>query len=143
MTNDTPKTVKLPLRSSTAEELKKAKKKVVFADDLGYTLAQIKIMTEPSDMPPKLRSSIVRTLLGEANEDSAKPCSQWTLSFKQPASDYLAFRRKVNERNVALENVLLKNEQCRISGTVKVKNLSFEKNRIRSNYGRQMANVRR
>jgi len=113
--------------SRAAENLKKAKKKVVFADDLGYALAQVKIMTEPSDMPPKLRSSIVRSLLGDTGEDTARPSSQWTLSFKQPASDYLSFRQKLDERNVALENVLLKNEHCRITGTVKVKNMSFEK----------------
>lgn len=113
---------------STPTDLKKVKKKVVFADDRGLALAQIKFMTEPSDVPPKIRSSVFRALLGDKFcEDEARPCSQWTLTFKQPASDYLSFRRKLDERNVALENVLLKNEQCRIAGTVKVKNISFEK----------------
>lgn len=51
----------------------------------------------------------------------------WKLEFKQPASEYLQFRAKLEENCVALENVVLKNEQSKLTGTIKVKNISFEK----------------
>jgi protein phosphatase 1 regulatory subunit 3A/B/C/D/E len=50
----------------------------------------------------------------------------YTLNFAQPAGDYLKFRRKIEENNVSLENVLLNKFQ--INGTVKVKNIHFHKN---------------
>ena len=50
----------------------------------------------------------------------------YTLNFAQPAGDYLKFRRKIEENNVSLENVLLNKFQ--INGTIKVKNINFHKN---------------
>lgn len=38
-----------------------------------------------------------------------------------------AFRQKLDTQFVSVENVLVKNDQCRLIGTVKVKNFSFEK----------------
>uniref|UniRef100_A0A915JP72 CBM21 domain-containing protein n=1 Tax=Romanomermis culicivorax TaxID=13658 RepID=A0A915JP72_ROMCU len=79
---------------------------------------------------------------------STTPRRHWRLDFKQPASDYMRFRVKLEAKNVALENVLVDNVKeslnfpfsnhikCResnlddgssLNGTIKVKNLSFEK----------------
>jgi protein phosphatase 1 regulatory subunit 3A/B/C/D/E len=49
----------------------------------------------------------------------------YALSFSQPASDYLKFRNRINEKNVSLENVVLNRFQ--LSGTIKVKNMSYSK----------------
>lgn len=48
----------------SAEEGKPIKKRVIFADEEGLELCEIRIMTEPSDVPPKINSSILRALLG-------------------------------------------------------------------------------
>ncbi|VDP12622.1 unnamed protein product [Soboliphyme baturini] len=114
---------KAPAPSST-----KSTKKVSFADEYGYQLVTVRVMTEPSDVPPRINSAIIRALLGDKMEEAeARPASTWNINFTQPASDYLNFRRKIDERRVALENVIVKNEQCKLTGTIKVKNESFEK----------------
>lgn len=73
--------------------LKRLKKKVAFADDRGLQLTTIRVMTEPSDVPPKINySAIMRQLVGDEWEDDhavAKPCATWVVNFKQPASEYL------------------------------------------------------
>lgn len=50
----------------------------------------------------------------------------YSLNFAQPAGDYFRFRKRIEERCVSLENVLLNGFQ--INGTIKVKNICFEKN---------------
>lgn len=42
------------------------------------------------------------------------------MNFKQPASDYIKFHETLEQGNVALENVMLKNEVSRMLGTIKV-----------------------
>lgn len=114
-----------PLLSPT-----KSKKKVLFADDCGKELFTVREMLEPSDVPPKLTSPIVRAILGIeefASDIEARPSAQWLLDFKQPASEYMKFRERIDKNNAALENVVIKNDMCRLSGTIKVKNISFEK----------------
>jgi len=49
----------------------------------------------------------------------------YSLNFGQPAGDYFKFRQRLEENSVSLENVLLNGFQ--INGTIKVKNISFEK----------------
>lgn len=49
----------------------------------------------------------------------------YSLNFGQPASDYYKFRQRLEANNMSLENVLLNGFQ--INGTIKVKNISFEK----------------
>lgn len=49
----------------------------------------------------------------------------YSLNFAQPASDYLKFRQRINDKCVSLENVILNRFQ--INGTIKVKNITFHK----------------
>lgn len=95
------------------------KKRVVFADDHGYSLTQVRVMWEPSDVPPhwSIRPPPV--------QPPSAPV--WEITFPQPASDYVDFRRKINEENVSLENVIVKEKEGFLIGTVKVKNLDFQK----------------
>jgi hypothetical protein len=64
---------------------------------------------------------------GDDAFEEPKPAATWQLNFAQPASDYLKFRSTVERQNVGLENVVLKNDLCKITGTVKVKNIAFDK----------------
>ncbi len=109
----------------TSSKPSMGKKKVSFADDLGYCLTQVRIMTEASDSPPRLKPEILSTLAQGAMAGVTE-IPPLVLTFKQPASDYLAFREKLNRDSVSLENVILKDYN--LLGTVKVKNISFEKN---------------
>uniref|UniRef100_A0A5S6QQG1 CBM21 domain-containing protein n=1 Tax=Trichuris muris TaxID=70415 RepID=A0A5S6QQG1_TRIMR len=109
----------------------KKKKSVTFADDCGAQLATIRMITEPSDVPPEIHSEIVRALLAAhepiSSEENEEMNGQWIVNFEQPCSNYANFRRTLNQKNVALENALLQSDQHRLQGTVKVKNLTFEK----------------
>lgn len=118
-----------PGKQVDSGKVKTPAKSVRFADDCGKELATVRVMTEPSDYPPTISSSVIRRLLGKTEEDDEEKqiSASWEISFKQPASEYVKFRETLDRGYVALENVLLKNEICRMVGTVKVKNITFEK----------------
>lgn len=101
------------------------KKKVVFADDQGGQLTQVRVMKEPSYMPPiwslQFLAHVTQGMI------SPVPQEQWVVDFRQPASAYLEFRQKVEDKNVSLENVIIKETEHLIVGTVKVKNVSYNK----------------
>lgn len=66
-------------------------KRVVFADDKGLELTQVKIMSEPSNVPPYWTLQF----LAEVTHGLVSPVAiteQWVVDFKQPASEYLEFR---------------------------------------------------
>ncbi|VVD05551.1 protein phosphatase 1 regulatory subunit 3C [Leptidea sinapis] len=104
----------------------KKKKSVVFADDRGYALEHVKFMTEPSHVPPYWALKIVSSPPQQRKQPLAV-VDLWEVRFPQPASDYLEFRRKITEKYVALENVIVKHNEGAVDGTVKVKNIGFEK----------------
>ncbi|XP_044317467.1 protein phosphatase 1 regulatory subunit 3B [Drosophila rhopaloa] len=111
---------------STHCELSRGPKKhVIFADDEGLSLTEVRVMSEPSNVPPywsmKFLEQITQGLV------SPHPPDQWTVDFKQPASDYLSFRQKIDKNYVSLENVIVKDEESIVVGTIKVKNIDFQK----------------
>ena len=67
-----------------------SKKRVVFADDKGLELEHVKIMSEASTQPPtwslQFLAHVTQGMI------SPVPQEQWTIDFRQPASDYLEFR---------------------------------------------------
>jgi len=103
----------------------KNKKHVVFADDQGFQLTHIKVMSELSCEPPiwslQFLAQVTQGLI------SPVPTEQWTIEFRQPASEYLRFRDQIELNNVSLENVIIQETESTVVGTVKVKNISFEK----------------
>ncbi|XP_053954309.1 protein phosphatase 1 regulatory subunit 3C [Anastrepha ludens] len=111
--------------SCKCSEQSRCRKRVIFADDEGQPLTEVRVMSEPSNVPPlwstKFLEQITQGLV------SPHPADQWTVDFKQPASDYLSFRQKIDRDFVSLENVIVKDEESIVVGTVKVKNISFEK----------------
>ena len=46
---------------------------------------------------------------------------QWELAFAQPASDYIGMKARLERDNVCLENVIIKEAEGNITGTVKVR----------------------
>ncbi|KAK2712067.1 protein phosphatase 1 regulatory subunit 3B-like isoform X2 [Artemia franciscana] len=103
----------------------KLKKKVIFADDKGKPLAQIRVMTEPSDCPPKWNSAFLAQVTHGVSVQASS--DRWELEFVQPAADYFGFKKRLESLNVCLENVFVNDTASKVSGTVKVKNLSFHK----------------
>ncbi|XP_045781795.1 protein phosphatase 1 regulatory subunit 3C [Maniola jurtina] len=119
-------TLKAAPRSCIKISTDKTKKRVVFADDRGYALEQVKFMTEPSHVPPYWALKIIASPPPE-RKPPVPLTDVWEPRFPQPASDYVAFRRRINEEFVSLENVIVKQDECAVDGTVKVKNLDFNK----------------
>lgn len=76
--------------SDDGEKIVKRKKRVVFADDKGLELEHVKIMSEASTQPPtwslQFLAHVTQGMI------SPVPQEQWTIDFRQPASDYLEFR---------------------------------------------------
>lgn len=82
-------------------------------------------MTEPSNMPPRWSIQfLTQVTQGACAEVAPEP---WEVTFPQPASDYLDFRRRLDTNNVSLENVIVKEAEQAVVGTVKVRNLAFQK----------------
>ncbi|XP_052745964.1 protein phosphatase 1 regulatory subunit 3C [Bicyclus anynana] len=118
-------TLKAAPRSCIRISSDKKNKRVVFADDRGYALEHVKFMTEPSHVPPYWALKIIASPPPERKPSPA--ADVWEQRFPQPASDYVEFRRRINEEYVSLENVIVKQNECAVDGTVKVKNLDFNK----------------
>lgn len=103
----------------------KLKKKVVFADDRGLSLTHVRMLTEGPGIPPTWSSQFLMLVTkGVSAEVAPEP---WEATFPQPASNYLEFRKRIDENNVSLENVIVKESEENVIGTIKVRNLSFQK----------------
>ncbi|XP_018324895.1 protein phosphatase 1 regulatory subunit 3B isoform X2 [Agrilus planipennis] len=115
-------------KSKSSNELTAyGKKKVVFADDRGMSLTHVRIMNEPSNVPPLLSSKFLAEVTKGLTAEPEAKTEPWEVTFQQPASDYVGFRAKLDENKVSLENVIVKESEDVVIGTVKVKNISFEK----------------
>ncbi|CAG5103538.1 Oidioi.mRNA.OKI2018_I69.chr1.g815.t1.cds [Oikopleura dioica] len=114
-----------PIRKSKTTK----ERKVTFADDHGKPLCKEKIFTEKPDEPslprPSEKAVLERLRLAIPSETTPRP-KTFEICFPQPMSDYLKFKRKVDEQNVSLENMVIRHRT--ILGTIKVKNIAFEKN---------------
>lgn len=138
------KNARKPLRScissassiaTAAADASMKKKRVVFADARGLALASVRLFSELEDPCPELLQfelselhleEVVSKLAPEIKRNGMAGASgRLVLDFAQPSADYLDFRRRLNGNMVSLENCLL-NERV-LSGTIKVKNLGFEK----------------
>lgn len=86
-------------------------------------------MTEPSNVPPQLSVQFFGKIIEKSSSSSCNPqnSDSWEVTFSQPASDYLDFRRRLDTNNVSLENVILKESEKAVVGTVKVRNIAYQK----------------
>ncbi|XP_026153721.1 protein phosphatase 1 regulatory subunit 3B [Mastacembelus armatus] len=106
---------------SSSKHPGKAKKQVTFADHKGLSLTMVKIFSEFSD--PIGIPQTIREMLRPASSPTAE--DKLVLDFTQPSSDYLRFRQSLERNYVCLEHCVLKDKA--VAGTIKVKNVSFEK----------------
>ncbi|XP_043222005.1 protein phosphatase 1 regulatory subunit 3B-B-like isoform X2 [Amphibalanus amphitrite] len=124
---DRPRSILIIRSDSTEESRREDKKRVVFADDRGQPLVQIRRMREPSHMPPRWTSRFLRHVTGVEAASSAPQEPRFRLDFPQPAADYSRFCERLDANSVALEHAVYKEAEDRLTGTIKVKNLHFEK----------------
>ncbi|XP_061119028.1 protein phosphatase 1 regulatory subunit 3B isoform X1 [Conger conger] len=110
----------------------KTKKQVSFADHKGLSLTAVKVFSEfedPIDIPLSVRdllgSMTGLCLAGAWAGAGAGGGNDLVLDFAQPSSDYLLFRRRLEQQKVCLEHCTLRERS--LSGTVAVRNLSYEK----------------
>ncbi|XP_022055545.2 protein phosphatase 1 regulatory subunit 3C-B-like [Acanthochromis polyacanthus] len=107
-------------------------KRVVFADSQGLSLTAVREFSDDEeeqsdlDLLPSLQG------LGSMTEDGYSctvstccPGTRLKLDFPQPSADFHAFRAKLAESMVILENCSV-SEQA-LQGTVRVRNISFQK----------------
>ncbi|XP_023126410.1 protein phosphatase 1 regulatory subunit 3B [Amphiprion ocellaris] len=106
----------LDIRSN--DRSRKTKKQVTFADHKGLSLTRVKVFSEFSD-PIDVPLSVQLSSAPSTQQDKLE------LDFSQPSSDYLLFRQRLDGGLVCLEHCVLKERA--FTGTVKVKNVSFEK----------------
>ncbi|XP_056259627.1 protein phosphatase 1 regulatory subunit 3B [Seriola aureovittata] len=107
---------------SSAKDTRKAKKQVTFADHRGLSLTRVKVFSpfnDPIDIPLNVQEALSSAASLTAEKD------RLVLDFPQPSSDYLLFRQSLNRNLVCLEHCVLKDKG--LAGTVKVRNVSFEK----------------
>ncbi|XP_078095467.1 protein phosphatase 1 regulatory subunit 3C-B-like isoform X2 [Mustelus asterias] len=98
------------------------KKKVVFADAKGFSLTAVRVFSEFEEDLLDLQFEL--SDLADCASQSAH-AAKFTLDFPQPSADYLNFRSRLHKNSVCLESCLV--QEASISGTVKVKNLGYEK----------------
>ncbi|XP_058477869.1 protein phosphatase 1 regulatory subunit 3B isoform X1 [Solea solea] len=105
-------------RFSSLKENGKAKKQVTFADQKGLSLTKVKVFSEFND-PILIPLNSEMALSTPSQED------KMMLDFAPPSSDYVHFRQMLDRNFVCLERCMLSDKA--VVGTIKVKNLSFEK----------------
>lgn len=114
------------MAKSEEEQKESSKKRVWFADDKGLALTHVKIMSEPSNCPPRWTDEFLAQVTKGIKPNPMSDI-QWVPQFAQPASDYMEFRDKLQQKCVSLENVIVKEGDDTITGTIKVKNIAFDK----------------
>jgi protein phosphatase 1 regulatory subunit 3A/B/C/D/E len=86
---------------------------------------QVRVMTEPSNVPPAFSFQfLAQVTKGISAEVVPEP---WEVTFQQPASDYLDFRKRLDSEKVSLENVIVRESEDIVVGTVKVRNIAYHK----------------
>ncbi|MED6250022.1 hypothetical protein ATANTOWER_023320 [Ataeniobius toweri] len=107
------------------------KKHVVFADSLGFSLTAVRVFSQEEDQRdlgplPSLQG--LGSMTGDGYSCTVSTCCPGTrlkLGFPQPSLDFQAFRAKLAESMVTLENCSV-SEQA-LQGSARVRNLSFQK----------------
>ncbi|PAA65487.1 hypothetical protein BOX15_Mlig015760g1 [Macrostomum lignano] len=118
-----------PLHKAVSDSIGKSmKKRVIFADDAGKPLQQVRVFSEPSWAPPKFLS--IRPLPADPDaaddiEYSSDKSGQFRCQFAQPSSKYILFRENVEKNCVSLSNLYF--DGLTAKGSVSVKNISFKK----------------
>ncbi|XP_077351927.1 protein phosphatase 1 regulatory subunit 3C-B-like [Festucalex cinctus] len=112
------------------------KKKVVFADSKGMSLTAVRVFSKNEEERGGGGDDLqfdMSDLENAAMELKISSEQHLALDFKQPSADYLEFRERLLRDSVCLENCSL--QERLLSGTVKVRNVGFEKSvRVRATF---------
>ncbi|XP_061762701.1 protein phosphatase 1 regulatory subunit 3C-B-like [Nerophis ophidion] len=106
-------------------------KRVVFADSKGWSLAEVRVFSneeEHADLDPLPSLQGLWSMTEDGYSCTVSTCcpgTQLTLGFPQPSANFQAFRAKLAESMVTLENCTVTEQALR--GTVRVRNVSFQK----------------
>ncbi|XP_075072530.1 protein phosphatase 1 regulatory subunit 3C [Mixophyes fleayi] len=103
----------------------RGKKKVVFADSKGLSLTSVHVFSEFKEEPANDLQFDLIDLEDITASLKLHEEKNLILGFTQPSADYLQFRNKIQTIFISLENCSL--QERSIAGTIKVKNLSYEK----------------
>ncbi|XP_077350845.1 protein phosphatase 1 regulatory subunit 3C-B-like [Festucalex cinctus] len=110
-----------------------AKKKVVFADSKGMSLTAVRVFSKNEEERNEELQFDMSDLENAAAELKISSERHLALDFKPPSADYLDFRKRLLRDSVCLENCSLQGRS--LSGTVKVRNVGFEKSvRVRATF---------
>lgn len=137
---------------------KKSHKRVSFADERGIELYHIRMIDEPSDIPPQLNYEHLGKIYGivEYFNDNNKLEEQqeksnetdlvdggsgskmfvpdWQMTFEQPTVNFHDLYQRLEQQGVVLETVHIQDQSpdgqkpSILNGTIKVLNLAYEKN---------------
>lgn len=106
-------------------------KRVVFAESVGLSLTAVRVFSEAEDqcdldlLPSLQELGSMTEVSYSCTVSTCCPGTQLELGFPQPSADFQAFRAKLAESMVTLENCSV-TEQA-LQGTVRVKNIGFQK----------------
>ncbi|NXB02715.1 PPR3C phosphatase, partial [Cnemophilus loriae] len=103
----------------------RAKKRVVFADSKGLSLTVIHTFSEFQESAAWDLQFDLLSIENVTSNLKLHEEKNFFLGFPQPSADYLDFRNLLQKNLVCLESCTLQEKV--LSGTVKVKNVSFEK----------------
>ncbi|XP_030393990.1 protein phosphatase 1 regulatory subunit 3C-B-like [Gopherus evgoodei] len=115
-----------PERRDSAKGSWSKKKRVVFADMKGLSLTAVRFFSKIEEDLCDLQQALSDlTCLRPKLRDPRPETKKYTLDFPQPSADYTAFRNRLHTNLICLENCLI--QERSLSGTVKVRNISYEK----------------
>lgn len=112
-----------PSKGKAPSECNTRKKKVSFADDRGLNLVEVR------EIPgaPKWTDDVLALLIG-GTQDNQLPDKVWKLSSENPPWADEKLVELLEKNKVGLEMITIKKPGDVLTGTIKVKNLAFEKN---------------
>lgn len=100
-------------------------KRVAFADAKGLSLITVRLFSEKEDKIPREPVKIPRLKKLGCTKETVNKALKLKLGFEQPCRDFQAFRSRLQDHMVVLESCNV--TRCSILGTVRVKNVCFEK----------------
>ncbi|XP_065103694.1 protein phosphatase 1 regulatory subunit 3C-B-like [Paramisgurnus dabryanus] len=114
-----------PSRTLIKTKTHRQEKRVAFADSKGLSLITVRLFSEKDETfsPEPVARSRIKKL--NCVKETVKTSSSLRVGFEQPCLDYQAFRCRLQERMVLLENCKVTRRS--IMGTVRVRNVCFEK----------------
>ncbi|XP_071584966.1 protein phosphatase 1 regulatory subunit 3C-B-like [Heliangelus exortis] len=113
-------------RDNTRSSRGQKKKKVVFADMKGLSLTAVRFFSKFEEDLCDLHHALsdLARLRPKMRDLEPEGC-RYVLGFPQPSADYVTFRSRLHSNLVCLESCLIQDRS--LSGTVKVRNIEYEK----------------